>query len=113
MLENFYKIKDLSDRDASEKTQVRVLKGAQGKSAAELAAAALRWEGFKVEGTGKAESLDHAQTQILVYSGDLEAGRKVATALKVPKSAVKDATAEAQPDPDNPVDIVVVLGRGA
>lgn len=111
MLQQFYKVKDPSDQDASEKVHVRVLKGAQRNASTELAAAALRWEGFKVAGTGTADSQDHAQTRILVYSGDMAAGQTVSATLKVPKTAVKDASSEEQPDPENPVDIVVILGR--
>jgi polyisoprenyl-teichoic acid--peptidoglycan teichoic acid transferase len=111
MLESFYAPLDASRLDASNKVQVRVLNGSQRREAEQLAAAALRWEGYKVAGTGVAETRDHAQTSILVYTGKVAEAQKVAQYLKVPVSAVQDVTGTQSPPGGQAIDILVTLGR--
>ena len=101
---------DTDALDAKDRVQVQVLNGAPRRQAEELAAAALRWEGFKVVSVGPAERQDQALTRVLVYEGDVAAGVEVAEALGVPASAVEDLTGTQEPGPDQAVDVVVVLG---
>ena len=111
MLESFYAPLDASRLDASNKVQVRVLNGSQRREAEQLAAAALRWEGYKVVGTGVAESRNHAQTSILVYTGKVAEAQGVAQYLKIPASAVQDVTGTQSPPGGQAIDILVTLGR--
>jgi LCP family protein required for cell wall assembly len=111
MLENFYAPVDAASLDGADKVRIRVLNGSPRQDAAALAAAQLRWEGFKVIGTGNADRQDYAQTAVLAYTGNLEAAQELAQALGVPPGAVQDVTGVQQPDPENPVDVVVILGR--
>jgi len=111
LLENYYAPVDTEALDAKDKVQVQVLNGGGRREAEELAAAALRWEGFKVVSTGLADNQDQTLTSILVYTGNLAAGRAVAEALGVPASSVQDMTGTQQLDPARPVDVLVILGR--
>jgi len=61
-------------------------------------------------GRGAADRPDYAQTVVQVYNGNLAAGTEIARALGVPTTAVQDMAGAPQPDPANPVDVVVVLG---
>lgn len=110
LLERFYAPLNLDTLDETGKVRVRVLNGSARFQAEALASAALKWEGFKVVGSGQADRQDYAQTIILVYGGDQAAGEKVAQALRVPVSAVQLLAGVEQPDPANPVDIQVILG---
>ncbi len=112
MLEEFYAPKDMDDLDAAEKIRVSIENGSQRRDAEQLAAAALRWEGFKVAGTGVADRQDYAQTKIYVHSGNLADGEQVAGHLRVPLTAVQDLTATSDASsPSNPVAIEVILGQ--
>jgi LCP family protein required for cell wall assembly len=111
MLENFYAPLDPSRLDISNKVQVRVLNGSQRREAEQLAAAALRWEGYKVAGTGVADRRDYAQTSILVYTGKVTEAQALAQYLQVPVSAVQDVTGSQSPPGGQAVDILVILGR--
>lgn len=116
MLEAFYEPRTSSELDTVEKVRVEVLNGSQRGEADKLAAAALRWEGFKVVGKGSANRRDQANTRILVYQGDLAAGEKIAQRLNVPVTAVQDLTglersASANPARNVQADLVVILGE--
>jgi LCP family protein required for cell wall assembly len=110
LLESFYAPVDTDQLDAKDKVRVQVLNGSTRRQAEELAAAALRWEGFKVFSASPAESQDQALTKILVYDGNVTAGHEAAQALGVPTSAVQDVTGTEAPDPAQSVDLVIVLG---
>jgi LCP family protein required for cell wall assembly len=110
LLESFYAPQDPNKLDRTEKLRVRVLNGSSRRDAEELAAAALRWEGFKVAGTGLADRRDYGQSSILVYNGDQASGEQVAQALNLPAAAVQLLTGVDQPDPGQPVDVQVILG---
>ncbi len=110
-LDNFYAPRDLEDLDKTEKVRLQILNGTQRSQVAQLAAAALRWEGYQVARTGGADRRDYARSQILVYNGDMESGMDIAKRLSVPDSAVQDLTGTEQPDPANPADIIVILGN--
>jgi LCP family protein required for cell wall assembly len=109
-LENFYAPVDTAALDAKNKIRVQVLNGSPRRQAEDLAAATLRWEGFKVVSKGPAESQDQTLTRILVYNGNMTVGNEAAEALGVPASAVEDLTGTAAPDPDQALDLVIVLG---
>lgn len=110
MLQNFYAPLDTTHLDDSSKVRVRVLNGSPRKQAQDLAASALAWEGYKVVGRGAADRPDYAQTVVQAYNGSLAAAAEIARALGVPTTAVQDMAGATQPDPANPVDVVVVLG---
>jgi LCP family protein required for cell wall assembly len=116
MLEKFYEPRTSSQLDTVEKVRVEVLNGSQRREADGLAAAALRWEGFKVVRKGSASRRDQAKTRILVYKGDLAAGVQIAQRLNVPATAVQDLTglersASSNPARNVPADLVVILGE--
>jgi LCP family protein required for cell wall assembly len=104
MLEEFYAAVDPTQLDGVEKS-VWVLNGSQRRDADQLAAAALRWSGFKTTAGGLADHQNHAQTQIVVHDGDVAAGGELAQTLQVPAAIIQE-----QPDPSSPVDIQVILG---
>ncbi len=111
LLENLYAPIDTERLDEVGKTSVRVLNGSPRRDAEQLAAAAIRWDGFKVAGTGQAEQQNYAQTSVLVLDGDLAAGEQLAQLLGVPPSAVSEpGDGQIQPDPKQPADILVILG---
>jgi LCP family protein required for cell wall assembly len=111
MLDNFYAQADTDRLDASSKVKVRVLNGWQRSEAEQLAAANLRWAGFKVTGTGLADRQDYQQTVIRMYAGDLAAAQEAADELGVPAAAVQDLRDQPQPDAAYPVDLLVIIGR--
>jgi LCP family protein required for cell wall assembly len=112
MLEGFYAPADASRLDATGKMRLQVQNGSQRRQADQLAAATLRWAGFRVVGTGPADRQDYAQTSIRVYTGNTTAAEQIARQLRVPLSAVQNLTGvQEQPDPANPADIQVILGR--
>lgn len=109
MLEDFYAI-ETGATDPTDKVQVRVLNGWQRNQAEALAAAGLRWAGFKVTDTGPADRKDYGHTSIIVYTGNLTAAQQVAQELDIPESAIQDVTGAPQPDGTHPVDLLVILG---
>jgi LCP family protein required for cell wall assembly len=110
LLESFYAPVNTGELDAKDKVRVQILNGSTRSQAEELAAAALRWEGFKVVSSGPAESQDQVLTEILVYDGNVTAGSEAAQVLGVPASAVQDLTGTQPPDPSQSADLVIVLG---
>ena len=112
LLENYYTPVDPNSLDGANKLAVRVLNGSQRKDADELAVANLRWVGFKAKAAGLADSQNYGQTRILVYTGNTEEAQQIAQELQVPAANIQDVTGTAeQPDPANPVDFQVILGR--
>jgi LCP family protein required for cell wall assembly len=112
LLDNLFAPVNTSQLDVAEKVRVEVLNGSRRREAEQLAAAALRWDGFKVVSAGTAERQDYALTSIFVYTGDKAAGERLARQLRVPLDAVQDLSGvQEQPDPANPVDIQVILGQ--
>lgn len=105
MLESFYAPVPAADLDAGEKVRVQVLNGAARKDGEQLAAAALRWAGYKVVEAGTAPRRDYARTSIIVANGDLAAGQAIATLLGVSTSLVTQ-----QALPGATADVQVILG---
>ena len=106
MLESFYAPVDKNSLDTVDKVSVQVLNGSQRREAEELAAAALRWSGFKIAGTGSADRQDYAQTKILMYNGDTASASKIASDLRISSAEIQDASANGHPGHD----FQVVLG---
>jgi hypothetical protein len=112
MLESLYAPVSSDQLDVVGGARVRVLNGSQRPGSEELAASTLRWDGFKVMSTGLADRQDHGQTSILVYTGNGTAAEEAAQSLRIPLTAIQDLTGDVQqPDPANPVDLEIVLGR--
>jgi LCP family protein required for cell wall assembly len=112
LLENYYTPVDPNKLDGANKLAVRVLNGSQRRDADQLAVANLRWAGFKAKPAGPAEQQNYNQTQILVYTGNTAAAQQIAQELQVPAASIQDLTGTTeQPDPANPVDFQVILGR--
>jgi hypothetical protein len=65
----------------------------------------LQWEGVKVLDTAPAETPDYAQTQIIVYNDKPKTVELLAEQLDV-----KQENILYQPDPNQPADILVILG---
>jgi LCP family protein required for cell wall assembly len=112
LLENFYAPKDPAELDALDKVSVQVLNGTSRNQAATLAAYALRWEGFNVVETGRADNQDNTYTQIIVRNGDLGAGAEIARQLEVSPAGIQDLTGtESALEPPPVADIQVILGE--
>lgn len=112
MLESFYAPVDAALLDAADKVSVGLLNGSARTDADQLAAAALRWAGFKVTSAGQANRQDYAQTQIAVYKGDVATAQQIASQLMVPSAAILDpAAAQVQLFPASSADFQVILGR--
>ena len=112
LLENYYTPVDPRDLAGANKLVVRVLNGSQRREADQLAVASLRWAGFKAKPAGVADHQSYSQTQILVYTGNTGAAQEIARELRIPAASIQDLTGTAQqPDPANPVDFQVILGR--
>ena len=105
MLEEFYAPVDPDQWDETVKQSVRVLNGSPRRDADQLAAAALRWAGFKMTAAGPADHQNYAQTQITVLRGDTAAAAQIVQQLQVPAAIIQE-----QPDPASPVDVQVILG---
>jgi LCP family protein required for cell wall assembly len=111
LLENFYAPKDPDELGVDE-VGVQVLNGTNRNQAATLAAYALRWDGFDVVDTGRAENQDRARTQIIVHDGDLSSGEKIARRLEVPLDSIQNLSGiEDKPEVPPEVDIQVILGK--
>ena len=105
MLEEFYAPVDPDQWDETVKQSVRVLNGSPRRDADQLAAAALRWAGFKMTAAGPADHQNYAQTQVTVLRGDTAAAAQIVQQLQVPAAIIQE-----QPDPASPVDVQVILG---
>jgi LCP family protein required for cell wall assembly len=112
MLESFYAPVDTALLDAKDKVSVELLNGSPRSDADQLAAAALRWAGFKVTSGGPADHQDYAQTQIAVHRGDMATAQQIADELMVPSAVILDpAAAQEQLFPVSSADMQVILGR--
>lgn len=112
LLDSYYNNVAAENLDTAEKVRVQVLNGSQRKDAQELAAAALRWGGFQVTGTGVAKEANQATSQVLCFSGNLEAAGEAAAMLGLSPAAVQDMTSTESPPGAAPAaDIQIILGR--
>jgi hypothetical protein len=90
--------------------RVRVLNGSPRRQAEDLAASALSWDGYKVVGRGAADRQNYSHTVVQAYNGDLTMAANIARGLGTPTTGVQDMSGAEQPDPGQPVDMVVILG---
>jgi len=90
---------------ASEAT-VQVLNGTGKSYLGHLAADQMRWAGFEVAGIGSAERVDYGRTWIYVYNEKPAALAELARLLNV-----RERYIVRQPDPDQEVDMLVILGN--
>jgi len=104
-LESFYAPLDTVVLDAGSQVRIQVINGWPRSEAEQLAAAALRWEGYKIVGTSLYERQDVAKTEIIVYNGDQARGEQIARVLDVPLTSVR-----LQPDASKMADVQVTLG---
>jgi hypothetical protein len=112
MLESFYAPVDTARLDSVDKVRVRMLNGSQRLDADKLAAATVRWAGFRVTSTGPADRRDYARTQIAVYTGNVAAAQQIAQQLGVSTAAIQDLTGQqVEVDPATLTDIQVILGQ--
>ncbi|MBN1135588.1 MAG: LCP family protein [Anaerolineae bacterium] len=88
-LESFYAPLSASELDTGTQVRVQVMNGWPRPEAEQLAAAALRWEGYKVVSVGLLERQDVAKTEIVVYTGDQACGERIARMLGVPLTSVR------------------------
>ncbi len=94
------------DQIESEGARIQVRNGTYRPQLAQIAADQLRWHGLKVVDTGPADTPDYKQTQIVVFTDKPKAVELLAQLLKVqPQNIIR------QPDPDQPADILVILGQ--
>lgn len=94
------------------KVRAQVLNGTNRTATEELAAAELKRAGFKIVGQGENNPLRYSETQIIVRRGNSTAAERVAQALEVPSATVQvETTVPEPPNPSDPVDIRVILGR--
>jgi LCP family protein required for cell wall assembly len=105
MLEDYYTPVDPAQLDDTGKKSVRMVNGSQRRDADQLAAAALRWSGFRALAAGAADQQNYTQTQITVHDGDLAAAGRIAQELQVPAAIIQE-----EPDPASPTDMEVILG---
>jgi len=112
MLEDFYAPVEPNRLDTADRVRVQVLNGSPRREAEQLAAAALRWSGARIVGTGTADRQDYAQTKIFVYDGNMAGAAKIARQLKVPQTSIQDpAAAPGSLNLESPIDMQVILGR--
>jgi LCP family protein required for cell wall assembly len=93
------------DQVAGEEARIRVLNGTYQPQLALIAADQLRWYGLTVDETGPAETPGAKQTQIVVFNDKPKTLESLTRLLNV-----KPANVSQQPDPNESVDIQVILG---
>jgi hypothetical protein len=94
------------ERASKEAARIQVLNGTYRHQMAQIGADDLRWHGLKVVETGLADSPDYGRTQIIVFNDKPETIELLVSLLQVkPENVIR------RPDPDQPVDIQVILGN--
>jgi hypothetical protein len=94
------------EKAAEEGARIRVLNGTYRHQLAQIGADDLRWHGLKVVETGLADSPDYGRTQIIVFNEKPKTLELLVSLLRVkPENVIR------RPDPNQPVDIQVILGN--
>jgi LCP family protein required for cell wall assembly len=94
------------DQVASEGARIQVRNGTYRPQLARIGADQLRWHGLNVVDTGLADNPNYAQTQIIVFSDKPKALELLVGLLQVqPQNILYQA------DPNQPADILVILGE--
>ena len=96
----------LEDLVEARSARVQVLNGTTRPYLAHMAADQLRWAGFEVAGIGSDERTDYGRTWIYVYNDKPQALAELARLLNV-----RDRYIVREPDPDQEVDMLVILGN--
>ncbi|MGD8464791.1 MAG: LCP family protein [Anaerolineae bacterium] len=94
------------DAQSDRAGRIQIWNGTSRPQLALIAADQLRWQGFQVTDTRPADRTDYAQTQIVILNDNPETVTALATALGVKQERIIQ-----QPDPDQGVDIRVILGQ--
>jgi hypothetical protein len=106
LITNLYAFSPTSDDEvAREGARIQVRNGTYRHQLAQIAAEQLRWYGLGVVDTGLADNPDYQETQIIVFNDKPRAVEKLTQVL-----AVKPRNVIHQPDPNQPADILVILG---
>jgi LCP family protein required for cell wall assembly len=95
-----------TDELANEKAGIQVRNGTYRHQLAKIGADQLRWYGLTIVDTGLADSPEYKQTKIIVF-----ADKPKALELLVEVLDVKPENVIHQPDPNQPADILVILGE--
>ncbi|HSJ53672.1 MAG TPA: LytR C-terminal domain-containing protein, partial [Anaerolineae bacterium] len=90
---------------AREEARVQIWNGTGLPQRELIAADLLGWRGVNVAETGPADQPSYAETRIVVFQD-----RPATVALLIRELGVKEQNVVYQPDPDQPVDIRVILG---
>ena len=94
------------EQASKEGARIQVRNGTYRPQLALIAADQLRWHGLNVVDTAPADRPDYAQTQVIVYNDKPKAVEVLVRELKVRAQNVIY-----QPDPNQPADILVILGN--
>lgn len=94
------------EQTVSEATSIQVRNGTYRAQLAKIAAEELRWQGFNIVDIGLADHPEYKRTQIIVFKDKPEATRLLASQL-----AVKPENVIQQPDPNQPADMLIILGE--
>jgi LCP family protein required for cell wall assembly len=106
LITNLYAFAPTSeDEVARENARIQVRNGTYRHQLAQIAADQLRWYGLTVVDTGLADNPDYPETRIIVYNDKPKAVDELSQVL-----AVKTNNVIYQPDPNQPADILVILG---
>ncbi|MGD8489931.1 MAG: LCP family protein [Anaerolineae bacterium] len=112
LLEELYAPVNVAALDTADRVRVSVYNGSSRPQAEELAAAALRWEGFKIAATGPADRRDYVQTQISTSIEDAAIIAKIAQTLGVPLGTVQAAPSDQNQSSAEPDwDVQIILGQ--
>ena len=94
------------DQAAGEAAQIQVLNGTDRAYLTQVATDELRWHGLSATPAGPAGRSDYARTQIIVFKDKPQAQEVLAQVLGVkPKDIIR------QPDPNQAIDLQVILGN--
>jgi LCP family protein required for cell wall assembly len=94
------------DQAAGEAAQIQVLNGTGRTYLIQVAVDELRWRGLSVTAAGSADRSDYANTQIIVFKDKPKALELLAQVLEVESQNISR-----QPDPNQAVDLQVILGN--
>jgi LCP family protein required for cell wall assembly len=94
------------DQAAKEKTRIQVRNGTYRHQLAKIAADQLNWRGLEVIDTGLADNPNFKQTMIVVYND-----KPLTLELLIQELGVSPENIIRQPDPNQPADIMVILGE--
>jgi hypothetical protein len=95
-----------TDQVTGEAARIQVRNGTYRHQLAKIGAEELRWQGLNIVDTGLADRPDYKQTRIIVYNE-----KPTVLALLTDLLGVKPENIVRQLDPNQPADLVVILGE--